>query len=124
MAETLSERVAVYVTRLKHNEAQLLLERPAFQQKANLSLPETGLLPGEHPAEAVWRLVRDIFDQDSCRAFHKLGQIDFDATSYHVFQAGLDEDHLEPNLPLQWLEHELAAETLAQPWRDTLAKLR
>lgn len=118
------ERVAVCLTRTKNEVSELLVQREEHRQGASAGLPETQLLPNEHPAEAAWRLLKDAFDRDSCRTFHKLAQVATEDGSYHVFQSGLDEELPEPLSPLIWLEQGLATAKLDTAWHSTLTKLR
>ncbi len=104
MESSETDRVVVCITREKHDQAQILVQQSTVtdQSAPRLALPGTDLMPGEHPAEAAFRILNHTVEQDVCPVFHKLAQVPSPGGVCHVFQTAPEKELPEQIRGYEW----------------------
>jgi len=128
METSATGRVVVCVTREKHQQAQILMQRRPLSPAGSyqLALPGTALQPGEHPAEAAFRVLSQAIEQDSCPMFHKLAQVALGDRICHVFQTAPEQELPEDIWGYEWRAQSEASSLLGsdEVWPTALSRLK
>ena len=127
METSTTSRVVVCVTREKHQQRQILVQQHPLSTAGSyqLALPGTELRPGEHPAEAAFRVLNQVIEQDSCPMFHKLAQVALDDSICHVFQTSPEQELPEDICGFEWRAQSEASSLLDSDgvWLTALSRL-